>query len=912
MGVCWKENLNRPGDPAANKTREEAREKKMSNGKLTAGMLKLGLTAATLAFASGACLDDFQEVKMEAHPKSPIDGAIVTEDLVDFEWMPPHNDAGVDYYTIRVNSEPHPDNQEYPNLGSGIRHSALDVPMAYHNYPDGYVRWSIASSNGINQVPSLDFRLLVTLPPPPLVTPLDKVCIIDETFGWDPVEDATDYELRVYTGSGNDALSDTNVLKVQQTDETSFRFEGDNLLPVGNYEWTVVPLVNGIRGIPSTIRAVEVVAPIPAPSGLVTAANPNQPYGPYAGPFSWDATTPDTGYEFELYSGACETGTLVHSETLAPGQTSVTLSPQLQPLTFTNYFWRVRAMQNSPCPPNPWTPCKPFLLDACAVPEEAVFSTAPVCPGGTTRIEWESKGGLTYQPQFSWDGTTWEDVMTFDSNAFPAWAELQAPFGGGLKTYNYVQTADIPIPTKSTVYTMVVVPTTANCAVLDIRTKVNIDHNYVGQLILTMISPTGTRVELVRNWGGTGDDFRETWFHTADGTNWSAAPFTGVFKPEESMFTYVDEPAPGGWILEVKNTGDTPGMIQDWTVEFQCPEPGPPAPGYWRVLVENLCGQALPMTGLQTQLDETPIITPALTFDSSIGTNCNVGSAVSWTFTTGYSYRVEFYDAASGSWEEVDQTFCEVDGTTITCDIGDISAGSGSGYQWRVTAISPEGCLTLPKYTETFSSKFIPSPWNGTGFFIKSRTLVSGTDGINDEWIVEDICPDPWSNGMTVGDEIISYTGSWASCPAPSCGSGSCSSGCGVPVGPVGTLGQSWFTATKAWFLTVSTPVTLKLSLPSYVEDAVHLDIFQLGTEPPPGPPGNTGAIVSRQACIGYNDAFGCVAGAPAGSPGATNLTSFTISPGCYLLRNTTVDSTGGTCVTFAPNLCNPLAPGCT
>lgn len=99
----------------------------------------------------------------------------------------------------------------------------------------------------------------------------------------------------------------------------------------------------------------------------------------------------------------------------------------------------------------------------------------------------------------------------------------------------------------------------------DINVAVNIDHNFVGDLTLVLVSPSGTRVVLSDRNGGSGDDYTNTVFDDAAGTDITAGapPFTGIFRPEEPLSAVFGESALGTWRLEVtdNSAGDTGSIL---------------------------------------------------------------------------------------------------------------------------------------------------------------------------------------------------------------------------------------------------------------------------------------------------------------------------------------------------------------
>lgn len=105
----------------------------------------------------------------------------------------------------------------------------------------------------------------------------------------------------------------------------------------------------------------------------------------------------------------------------------------------------------------------------------------------------------------------------------------------------------------------------------DMTITINILHTHVGDLIVRLDSPTGTRVALLSRVGGNGQNFVGTQFNdqaptpTASGS----APFTGTFTPREPLGQLNNELVAGNWTLNVQDqtTGNV-GSLESWTLQI--------------------------------------------------------------------------------------------------------------------------------------------------------------------------------------------------------------------------------------------------------------------------------------------------------------------------------------------------------
>ena len=107
--------------------------------------------------------------------------------------------------------------------------------------------------------------------------------------------------------------------------------------------------------------------------------------------------------------------------------------------------------------------------------------------------------------------------------------------------------------------------------VADLNVSVNLNHTYVGDLIITLKSPTNKVVTLFKRRGGDGQNLVNTIFDdesTALLQN-STAPFTGSFKPETVLSAFDGSIAKGTWTLTVSDRAwyDT-GTLNSWQMDF--------------------------------------------------------------------------------------------------------------------------------------------------------------------------------------------------------------------------------------------------------------------------------------------------------------------------------------------------------
>ncbi len=117
----------------------------------------------------------------------------------------------------------------------------------------------------------------------------------------------------------------------------------------------------------------------------------------------------------------------------------------------------------------------------------------------------------------------------------------------------------------------------------------SIVHGYMGDLVLTLIAPNGARVVLSANRGADGTGYTNTVFSDdAAMSLWEgSAPFTGSFRPMQSLGVLDGAPLRGTWRLEVADTSPGgAGGIESWGLDLapavcgsnEPPPPPPPPP----------------------------------------------------------------------------------------------------------------------------------------------------------------------------------------------------------------------------------------------------------------------------------------------------------------------------------------------
>jgi len=111
--------------------------------------------------------------------------------------------------------------------------------------------------------------------------------------------------------------------------------------------------------------------------------------------------------------------------------------------------------------------------------------------------------------------------------------------------------------------------------VANLAVTLNITHSNPADLDVFLVSPSKTRVPLFSDIGAPGDSFVNTRLDdNATDSITTATSFTGSFKPQGLLSSFLGEDLNGFWKLEVfdDTTGEV-GTLNDWSLHFDFSEP---------------------------------------------------------------------------------------------------------------------------------------------------------------------------------------------------------------------------------------------------------------------------------------------------------------------------------------------------
>ena len=198
-------------------------------------------------------------------------------------------------------------------------------------------------------------------------------------------------------------------------------------------------------------------------------------------------------------------------------------------------------------------------------------------PVGTTTVTW------TYTDQGGNMAQCTMDITVEDVEA-PTVSCIGAP---GTVVGSAGDMTVVPIPDDDPAGVSTTITVTDTGAVQDMNVDLNIEHTWVGDLIVTLTSPANTTVTLIdrmgvpaSTFGCSNNDLLVTLDDEAGAPiedECTGSPITGSFIPNEALSAFDGEEVNGDWILTISdNAGGDTGMLNAWTLNYDYDSPGIP------------------------------------------------------------------------------------------------------------------------------------------------------------------------------------------------------------------------------------------------------------------------------------------------------------------------------------------------
>lgn len=256
------------------------------------------------------------------------------------------------------------------------------------------------------------------------------------------------------------------------------------------------------------------------------------------------------GLDVDLYRINMPRGGLITAETFArrPGLTA--------PSTLDTYL-RLFNAQGQEIANNDQTVGQDSLID--------FFVTT----GGTYYVGVSGFGNAAYNPTIAGSGST-QSTGTYEVRLGVQLAS------DDVRTFSSAGDTNLPrrIPVaenQTQGVTTAFIDVNDSREILDLNVRVNLTHSFLSDLQISLIAPNGTEVQLFNRRGGSGQNLTNTVFDDegALGIANGAAPFTGIFRPDQALGAIDGLDGTGRWTLRINDAvALNSGVLNSWALEF--------------------------------------------------------------------------------------------------------------------------------------------------------------------------------------------------------------------------------------------------------------------------------------------------------------------------------------------------------
>ncbi|PHS02970.1 MAG: hypothetical protein COA78_19580 [Blastopirellula sp.] len=198
--------------------------------------------------------------------------------------------------------------------------------------------------------------------------------------------------------------------------------------------------------------------------------------------------------------------------------------------------------------------------------------------GTVSQVEWVNEQTIRYYLELNADDQTVEYQLSAgalaDQNGSP-----NVAFSGSFKTdlanvVHYVKEGPITLPQ----YGMMEIPLVIeeDLQITDLDVILDISHDWVSDLEVSLVAPDGTIVQLFSGIGGNSDDFTNTVLDDEAGSSILSAdaPFSGRFRPVGGLSAFDSMSTAGTWKLRVTDgfVADV-GTLNQFALKFEVAAP---------------------------------------------------------------------------------------------------------------------------------------------------------------------------------------------------------------------------------------------------------------------------------------------------------------------------------------------------
>lgn len=287
----------------------------------------------------------------------------------------------------------------------------------------------------------------------------------------------------------------------------------------------------------------------------------------------------------------------------------------------------------------------------------------------------------------------------------------------------------------------------ASCSATPGATTVGLDHSYVGDLIVSLVSPAGTAVTLISEAGLSGNNFCQVMLDdqsaggSIQGIDAADAPFTGSYTPATPLSVLNGEAGNGSWSLRAQDlAGMDVGSIRAWSVSVTpavCDAVAAPTPPSVSSIVR---AGSSPTNGAS--------VSYAVNFSESVtgvdagdfvvtGTGTLAGTSISSVTGTAARYSVTVATGTGSGTLRLDVADNDsIVSAGSAAPLGGIGAGNGSftaGDSFAIDRDGPTATIAVaggqPDPVTTAPVRFAVSFSESTTEFTADDVVVGGTAG---------------------------------------------------------------------------------------------------------------------------------------------------------------------------------------
>ncbi len=133
-------------------------------------------------------------------------------------------------------------------------------------------------------------------------------------------------------------------------------------------------------------------------------------------------------------------------------------------------------------------------------------------------------------------------------------------------TYNF--TTPFAIPDNTTTFTTRTIAVPDNVTISDVNVGVNLTHSYLADLLIGVLSPANTQVNVFNRQCGSNDNLNST-FDDAGAAIVCATPTQGTYAPFQTLTAYNGQSSAGNWIVGFNdNAASDTGNVASFFIQI--------------------------------------------------------------------------------------------------------------------------------------------------------------------------------------------------------------------------------------------------------------------------------------------------------------------------------------------------------